>query len=203
MTDFELREINPTFDNARNIVWMVAQDLHEAYVPNYEIKRIADPCDNDMVERQRLRVAQHPERYLGAFEDSADKRLIGFSMVNEWLPGDEKLFTSRLRRLGSHILHHQEPMVRPVGIHSLIADHKEKKLVQKQVVGALLDDATETADGGLREIRTSTYTFIDDYFQALLIAKGFKRTRRIGYPVAGARQELYVRPKQIAGVDRL
>lgn len=203
MTDFELREIKPTFENARNIVWMVAQDLHAADVSNEQINRIANPCNDDMVERQRLRVAEHPERYLGAFEDSADKRLIGFSMVNEWLPGDETLFTSKLRRIGSHILHRHEADIRPIGIHSLIADHKEKQLVQKQVVHALLDDVIEDADGGLREIRTSAYVYSDDYLQALLVAKGFKRTHHMGYPIANARQELYVRPKQIAGVDKL
>lgn len=94
---------------------------------------------------------------------------------------------------------------RPLGIHSLIADHKEKRFTQERIVRTLLDEVIDDVDSNPREIRTSAYTHSDEYLQTLLVAKGFKRTHHIGYPVANVRQELYIRPKQVVlpGVDTL
>ena len=185
MTEFAIGQITSTEENADRIVQLVRQDLLTAGLTTDEILRYAYPS----VEFQRNRLADNPERYLGAYALSGDE-LAGFIAHNEWLRGDQADFEPsatkrKLQRILARVgLNHLNN--RPHGIFGLVVSDTVEN--GDDVADLLLRGVIDLAKG--REIRIAQYP--GDSVEPVLRDNGFYPTGEFGI-VVGLRQQLYVR----------
>ena len=188
MSEVSIQPIEAMSDNASAVVDLTAQDLRRAGMDRYEAEAFADPTSLEHRERQLEKLAQHPDRYLGAF---ATGQLVGFSKSNEWLAGDQipfasKLGRSALRLMTKVVYNHLDG--RPFGIHGLVVNQELDS--PDEVIQDLLSRAIAAADR--HEVRIAQY-FMDP-IQPLLRQNGFVPTGKFGRPIGELNQQLFSRP---------
>lgn len=189
MIDFDIGHIEPTESNARSIVKLTGDDLVRARLSDTEVRNLADFNNPAHIDRQAARLADNPERYLGAFV--ADK-LIGFAKVNAWTRADQLPFMPPVQRLAQRALvasgnNHLDGL--PLGIHGLAVDSGD---VYDEFVGmSLLKEALSLAQGF--EVRIAQYQ--GDPMSRVIQESGFHSTGKHG-TILGIQQELYIRPEK-------
>lgn len=184
-----MQPIEVKSDNAKAIIELTAQDLRRAGLSTDEVDEIADPLNPKHRERQLLKLAEYPGRYLGVF---TDRDLVGFSKTNDWEAADQLPFASYVERLAIR------PMAkfkyggrldgRPFGIHGLVVSQEIDS--PDEAADSLIKRALAAA--ALHEIRIAQYP--GDPIQPLLRKNGFEPTGKFGKPIGNLRQELFVRP---------
>ena len=188
MSEFTLSSIEPTREQAKHMVSMTYIDLVTA---GHRMPfTYANPENKKHIERQYVKISDHPERYIGAYKGD---RITGFIKFNEWNMADQLPFESFYER-AMHRLHlHRtgELPHHPIGIFALTAHPLESGGAVKasEVRTELLRSVLEGNDD--REIRISHYE--EDIALKATTAAGFYGTGQSGR-VAGIRQSLFVRP---------
>lgn len=185
MISFHIGNIEPSEQNARSIVRLTSGDLLRAGLSEEETLLIADDTNEAHISRQTERLANYPNRYLGAI---AAGELVGFVKLNEWNRADQLPFTSGVSRIGQKALlagGNLQLEGRPQGIHGFVVADDD------QFVGMfLLEKALALAEG--RETRIAQYE--GDPMNHVTQERGFVPTGRKGI-VLGVQQELHVRPR--------
>jgi hypothetical protein len=196
MSQFEIKPIEPSSGNVRDVLGLVAHDLRIMGASRDVITRYTDTNNRKVTNNltDNLEAALNPDAELSYLGISLDSEIVAYMKTNEWTAGDQLDFTSSylgkvvvksLIHLGNHV------PGRPMGIHGLVV-HPDLATIHKEgMVDALLDAAVEGA--GTREIRIAQYQ--SDTIRTPLLEHGFTARQKFGRPIGNISQQLYIRPE--------
>ena len=202
---FEYGEIDPTVENAKMVQYMTLVDLSTGgHINSLEI---ANPKNNSLVEQQRTRLKDNPERYKGSYDALGD--LVGYIKVDDWkfaLQKDfehgveKKLLVARKFLTRSHLLPGN-----PLGIMGLVADPRLKETYGQQAVsgmlGKLVDYAIDVSEEDVTPRAIYVPHYKDDPVIEATVSRDFFYTGKSGMSF-GMQQRLYVRPAGTKVINR-
>lgn len=195
MHRFSYETVDPTFSNARAIQRLTLSSLiGEVSKPD----TIANPGSLRYVNRQRMELAQAPDRFIGAFQKG---KLMAFMELGEWdidheLPysvPNEALVLAGYKEQG--YVHTPE---RKLGIFGLASSIELSKDETEEAVGNLLYHATDMAlNYDHPAINVDFYE--NDPLRRIAMDQGFQFTGRLHDPMraSGVVKRLYTKPLDI------
>jgi len=152
--EFYLNHISASAENAGDIIRLRYKDLLRAGLSPSEAKLVADPDNENHVERQIYLLDEFPERYLGAIALKSD-RMVGYSNISEWTLSDQLPFCGFVEQLAMRAMikcGYNRSLEHPLGIQELVVD---KVHGRKEIIDVLVDRAIQIAETS--EIRTAQY----------------------------------------------
>lgn len=182
---------------------LIRQDLFEMGLVDPKLSQYANPDDDELVGRQLKNLAEagtpeHPDKlYCGAYDQDS---LEGILKLNEWFRRDQYVYDEQTflakaaLELAIRTSGHSLPE-RPMGIFHISPNYELTHDDQEEVMTAMVEAATNTADEAGREMRTQARVR-DSLATKAYRDGGFVPTGLFGKPLAGREQQLWVRPKQ-------
>lgn len=190
--------IQPTEQNAIKMLTMAQDDLLSLQIDKKEVRRIANPANEQHVHEQLQMLKVEPASFRGAYVHGD---LVGYAHATDHLASDERHYEGPLSKLilpGFENEQNERLSNNPLGIFALSVTRAPEGTVTNErarlvVADNLLQTVVKQNEAKYGDMRVGLHE--RDPFKRVFEGQGFERTRKVA-KVAGVALRQYVRPSK-------